>query len=125
VTAKPIKRVHDYISQLLMKPTTEEEIAFMNDLFSNLDDSISGLPSHPLSPSNLITPVKSKPLNDSERATVSTQVFSADDVDLVGLMDGLEDCDWGDMEADFLSPKKCRVVEPPKVISCLYVITSR
>jgi DNA replication ATP-dependent helicase Dna2 len=121
------------------KHSAAEEAAFMSDLFADLDDSFFNAaltpdpsPRKPLgnktSALNHTTPVKSKPVKVTKRTpprpqVLPTQVFSANDVDLASLMDGMENCDWGDMDADFLSPKKNKAAEPTKVRSSPHAIS--
>lgn len=46
---------------------------------------------------------------------VPSEVSSGPDIDMVALVEGAEDWDWGDMEADFLTPKKEPVRKPAQV----------
>jgi hypothetical protein len=112
------------------KPSTEDEAAFMNDLLANFDvDAFFSTGPSPVSSPvktdllrttvNFSTPVKPKPENRAKKSPIKpiAQVehfASTDDFDQVGLLDGLGDCEWKDMEADFLSPKKL-AVKPSKV----------
>lgn len=89
--------------------TVKEEEAFLNDLLSGLNESFfDAVPSPDPSPAKPTrtrnvrnyTPVKPK------RETKSPLITKTEDVDMAALMEGAEDWDWDDMEADFLTPKK-------------------
>lgn len=119
-----------------MAPATrsaQEEAAFMNDLFSEMDDSVWNAPPTPdPSPAkhklamdrNPTTPPKRKATlavrareasNDSKPTGPSpSKVFSASDADIASMLEGVEDIwDWDMTE---VSPKK----EPKTANVCLF-----
>ncbi|TDL20255.1 Dna2-domain-containing protein [Rickenella mellea] len=120
-----------------MAPSADEEAAFMADLLSGLDNSFfdaaptpdpspqkkialptSGnkrIPLSPLSnrkfdnPSLSVLQSNEPPLSDvfSNSSNLVTQV-PLQNVDMDALLDGVEDWDWNDMDADFMSPNKAK-----------------
>ncbi|KAF9222302.1 Dna2-domain-containing protein [Gyrodon lividus] len=87
----------------ISKPSTREEEDFLDNLLSGLDSSKST--------GNTSRPAES-PLKHKRRASctdiqpVSQENYDSNDTDLSMLLDGAESWDWGDMEADFMTPKK-------------------
>lgn len=85
--------------------TSSEEDAFMADILNTItDDFFNAVPSPDPSPRKPAT--KPKPQNLPLVNANSAAVVAAQDVDMAALVDGAEDWDWGDMESDFLTPKK-------------------
>jgi hypothetical protein len=76
----------------MSKPLNTEEAEFLNGLLSDFDH---------LSPHHI--------------GPAPARALSSEDVDMEALVHGAEDWDWGDMEADFLTPKKDRTVKSDKV----------
>ncbi|KAG6836385.1 hypothetical protein H0H93_008591 [Arthromyces matolae] len=94
--------------------STENEAAFMADLLGNLDDSFwNAVPTPDTSPaksitSKLITPRRTPAQSRKPLAPSPSKVFSAGEVNMATLMEGVEDWDWDDTASDF-SPKKSPV----------------
>jgi DNA replication ATP-dependent helicase Dna2 len=103
------------------KPSEKEEAAFMNDLFSSLDDSFwnaAPSPERPLKISSLdgykpkdltiVTPIKVNSLQSHKPflQRLGTKELSGDNVNMTELLNGAEHWNWQDMESDFLTPKK-------------------
>lgn len=103
--------------------TEEEEAAFMKDLLTGLDDSFfNAVPSPDPTPIKLskshqnsrakppVTPSRPIRTPKKQKTPIRSKLFTAQDVDMAALMEGVEDWDWDDMDSDFLSPKKNKPV---------------
>ncbi|KAF7984152.1 hypothetical protein HWV62_16810 [Athelia sp. TMB] len=92
------------------KHTSEEEQAFMNDLLSGLDDSFfNAIPSPDPSPVKRRSPQKRLPMTPKKlrrKSPKKSVTANIEDIDMSALMEGAEDWNWDDMEADFLTPEK-------------------
>jgi DNA replication ATP-dependent helicase Dna2 len=96
------------------KPSTKDEEDFLNTLLSGLSNSTG----------HTSRPVTKSPLKHKRRASC-TDVLPAlkenngeQDTGLSMLVDGAESWDWGDMEADFMTPQKTKA-SPKKVRNVL------
>lgn len=92
------------------KHTSAEEQAFMDDLLTGLDDSFfTAIPSPDPSPVKRRSPSKRLPVTPKKfqrKSPKKSVLTSVEDVDMRVLMEGAEDWNWDDMEADFLTPEK-------------------
>lgn len=77
----------------------------MDDLLSGLNDSFfDAVPSPDPSPVKPKTnAARILPITPKRESSLA---MSVEDVDMTALMEGAENWDWDDMEADFLTPKK-------------------
>lgn len=119
--------------------TEREEADFMNELLNGAIGSFSGAKSSRASVDNERQPtlkqMASKPKDVSNITANATLQDNMDvlvvpktpvkahriqDVNISQLMEGAEDWDWDDMNADFLSPK--RLVSPKKAVSCCSIL---
>lgn len=93
---------------------TSAEDAFMADILNTIsDDFFNAVPSPDPSPKKRAI-TKAKPQLIGRRPQKPNDILTSkfcvaeEDVDMAALVHGAQDWDWGDMEADFLSPKKAR-----------------
>lgn len=108
--------------------TTTEEEDFMNNLLEGLNDSFfDAVPSPDPSPvkhrqsrpphSHSIihaTPINSKSTSKPAKKLNNggaSSVVDVQDVDMAALVEGAEHWDWDDMESDFLTPKKEKIIK--------------
>ncbi|KAH8096830.1 Dna2-domain-containing protein [Cristinia sonorae] len=102
--------------------TEDEELSFMDDILSGMDTFASASDSSNFSKrkslsskhtdSVLKTPIKAKAYPPPSIATPrsarkrATPVKTSGVDDVLGLLEGVEDWDWDDMNSDFMTPKK-------------------
>lgn len=100
------------MSQVILDIADED--AFMNNLLSGLDSAPQ--PEHPPKFKRPASCSSTIPRTPSRNASSSSATRN-DDLEISMLLDGAENWDWNDMEADFLTPKKPNVVHSPLKVS--------
>jgi DNA replication ATP-dependent helicase Dna2 len=89
---------------------TLDEDAFMNNLLSGLDSAPQ--PEHPSKLNRTASCSSTAPKTPSRNAG-SRPATRNGDKDISMLVDGAENWDWNDMEADFLTPNKSNSGKTP------------
>jgi len=91
-------------------PNTSDEDAFMNNLLLGL---------HPVASASSTSTAPKTP----SRAAGTRPATHSNDLDISMLLDGAENWDWSEMEADFLTPKKSNAGQTPLKVRVFLVAT--